>query len=103
MTIQDMIGKLLHKNDRVKEIIDERRAERLAIQRDKNSNERELERFIEEERQKNIKKNLEYYRKKRNVEINKDYLLDKQKNVIKQKPLFNGKSVILNEKRNFLR
>ena len=103
MTIQETISKLLHKNNRTKEIIDERRAERLAIQRDKNSNERELERFMEEERQKKIKISLEHYRKKRDKEINKAHLLKRDKNIINQKPLFTGKAVILNEKRSFLK
>ena len=103
MTIQETISRLLHKNNRTKEILDERRAERLAVQRDKNSNERELERFMEEERQKNIKIQLEHYRKKRNNEINKAHLLRHDKNIIAQKPLFKGTSTILKEKRSFLR
>jgi hypothetical protein len=103
MTIQDIISKFTHKSDRVKEILEERRAEKLAIQRDKNSNERELERFQEENRQKRIKFELEKYRKIKNKEDNHSHLLNKQKNIIKQKPLFNSKSVILNEKRSFLK
>ena len=95
MTIQEAFYKLLHKNDRVKEILEERRAEKIAIQRDKNSNERELERLMEENRQKNIKTSLEHYRKQRAKDINHSHLLTKGKDVIKQKPLFNSNLLLI--------
>lgn len=101
MTISEQISNLLHRKDRVKDILEERRAERLAIQRDKNSNERELERLREEVRQKQIKKELDYRRKERQKDINKSFLLNKQKNIIKQKPLFSSRSTILNGKGGF--
>ena len=103
MTIQDILGKFLHKQDRVKEILDERRADKLATQREKNSNERELERLIEERRQKKIKFDLDHYRKLRDKEINHSHLLNKQKSITKGKNLFNAKAEILKERGDFLK
>ena len=103
MNLKEKLLNTFRKNDKVKELVEERRIERLATQREKNSNERELERLMEEERQKNIKLQLDHYRKKRHKEINKTFLMNKSKDVISQKPIFNSKAVILKEKRSFLR
>ena len=101
--LKDIFNNFMHRQDRVKEIIEERRAEKIAVQRDKNSNERELERFMEEERQKKIKVMLDQARIKRQKENNQANLLKKDKNIIKQKNMFNSQSMILKERRSFLR
>ena len=69
MGIADLIKKLGEKNKERKEKIrlldEEIRLRKLVEDRMKSANERELERFIEEERQDNIKKALDRMRKKR--------------------------------------
>ena len=103
MTIKDVLTNVLRKNNRVKEIVEERRAQKLAEQRDKNSNERELERFFEEERQKRIKLQLEGFRKQRMKEnwksnlMKNKYMFKDEKPILKEKNIFKGnKSSMLN-------
>lgn len=54
----------------IKSIENQMRAEKIAEDRTKSANERELERFINEERETKIKQQLEFHRKKRQNEIN---------------------------------
>ena len=63
---------------------------------DKSSNERELERYVHEEREKEIKSNLELFRKKREHEDNYEHnplkipnIMNKRQNeILKSKKLF---------------
>ena len=102
-----MVGKVFHKNERVKEIVEERRAQRIAEQREKPSNERELERFYEEKRQEMIKKELEKYRKQRQREswssnmLNKEYMFKDKRPILKERNIFrNNKNIILKVNRS---
>jgi len=114
MGIADLIKKLGEKNKERKEKIrlldEEIRLRKLVEDRMKSANERELERFIEEERQDNIKKALDRMRKKRINDINfKHNPLDipnitnkiswevlKEKNLFKkQKNIFVGQPNVL--------
>lgn len=69
MTLLERIKSIFKKDERLKEMLEERRMQRIAEQRDKNSNERELERYYEEERQKQIKLQLEAFRKQKQREF----------------------------------
>ena len=110
MTIRETLQRVFSKNERVKEILEERRSQRLAEQRDKNSNERELERYYEELRQKKIKEQLEQFRKtdprnswKSNI-MDKSYMFKDERPILKEKNIFKGnKSTMLNSRNNFLR
>ena len=102
MGVKELLSNLLHKNNRVKELIEEKRAERLAEQREKNSNERELERYYEEKSQENIKKQLEHFRKQKQRDnwkttINKDkYMFHDDRPILKERNIFkNNRSNLL--------
>ena len=68
MGIKDVLSKMLKKDERLKQLQQEMKIRKMAEDRLKNSNERELEKYMEEERQKSIKKNLEEFRKARQEE-----------------------------------
>lgn len=67
-------------------------------QRKKNSNERELERFEEEERQENIKQRLEAFRKQKQKSFwesnifKQDSILKNDRPILKEKNIFNMKT-----------
>ena len=89
-------------SERLKELIAERKIQRLAEQREKGSDERELERFIEEERQKSIKKNLEEFRKVRQKEAMATTVLN-GKNMFKGKGnIASGETTVLKNNHKLL-
>ena len=69
MTLVERIKNLFKKDERLKEMLEEKRLQQIVEQRSKNANERELERYYEEERQKNIKAQLESFRNQRKKEF----------------------------------
>lgn len=98
--IKELLEKLKQKKARMNDAEEEVKIQRVIQQKQKNSNERELESYLEEERQKRIKKSLDFYRKKRlneywsgnSIMKNNKKMLN---NLPKQKNLFGGKSSIL--------
>ena len=98
MGIREALTQMFRKNERVKELVEERRIQRLAEQRDKNSDERELERFYEEARQKRIKQELDSYRKIRQKENWKSdfgkqkYMFQTERPILKEKNIFKNQS-----------
>jgi len=122
MGIVDLIKKIGEKNkerrEKIRLLDEEIRLKKLVEDRMKSANERELERFIEEERQDNIKKVLDKMRKKRMDDINfKHNPLDvpnitnkvswevlKEKNLFKrQKNIFVGQPNVLKGNPNLLK
>lgn len=95
MALSDFFKKGLLKSEAFKQAQEERRIQNILDQREKSSNEREYDRFIEEEREKSIKQNLEEFRKMRQKEIN-------SMNILKGKNIFKGKSTMLNSNSNML-
>ncbi len=73
MGFKEIISKLGAKNKERKEILrrmdDQMRMEEILINRRKSANERELERYDDEDREESIKERLEYMRKKRDRDI----------------------------------
>ena len=69
MGFKDILSRLANKDEELKEESKRRKIQRILDLKEKSSNERELDRFVEEERQEQIKEALEYYRKKRQKEI----------------------------------
>lgn len=65
MTIMDRLRGMLHKNDDFKQLQRKDKIHTTLEQRKKNANERELERFMEEDRQELIKHKLDEYRKRK--------------------------------------
>lgn len=85
MAIKDFIDKWKARNLRVKELEEEDRAQTKVLTKKKNSNERELERFMEEERQETIKQQLDEFRRKRQEELWHGPTILSQKNIFKDK------------------
>ena len=98
MGLKEMLQNVFNRNDRVKEIVAERRAQRIAEQREKPSNERELERFYEEKRQALIKSELEKFRKQRQKENWKSHLLKKEYMFKDKKPILKERNIFKNNR-----
>jgi hypothetical protein len=108
MSVKDFLDRALKKDSRFKEVEREMKIQKMIEDRMKPANERELERYLEEERQKSITKNLEEFRKLRQKEAQETTIL-KGKNIFKghknllaqdKSILDNGKG-ILNDKKLF--
>lgn len=100
MGIRDFLNRMKEKRLKYKQFEEDMKVQEQYIERKKSSNERELERFVEENRQKRIKAELEKFREARNKDIEFGHqiletpnMYHKEKQIImKQKNLFNGKS-----------
>lgn len=93
-----MIKQLLEKLRRRKEMKEEYESEDRIVegiqQRKKSGNERELESYLHEERERMILNKLKQYRKKRDNEYwHGKSLLVNNKGLIKAPPLFKGKNI----------
>ena len=97
MTITDLIKGMMKRDDDFKIAEKELKIQKTLETRQKNSNERELERFMEEERQEHIKQQLEMYRKKKQKE------LWSGGNMMKTKNIFQGHKSILTNDMNILK
>ncbi|MCK9429544.1 MAG: hypothetical protein M0R17_06030 [Candidatus Omnitrophica bacterium] len=108
-TLKAMGEKSRERKEKIRELDEDMRVQKLVEERTKQSNERELEKYIEEDRQKNIKDTLELYRKKRQKDIDyghnplmvknitnkSDFSILKQKNLFKHKGnMFQGQKYI---------
>jgi hypothetical protein len=102
MTFSDVLDKLKERSRNRKELIrdlDERvRIEELVQERKKSANERELERFMKEHREENIKVQLDEVRKMRDKDIkfnhnplNAKNIMKSEWEVMKEPNMFTGK------------
>jgi hypothetical protein len=91
MAITDLLRKFMARKHRFKEMQEEHTLQKKLEQRQKNSNERELERYFEEERQRRMKIQLDNIHKKQRDEFWHDDSILNQKNV------FTGGESILNQ------
>jgi len=97
--------------DKVNELVKEMRVQKLAEERFKSSNERMLEKDLEELRQKDIKNQLEIVEKRRNSEIdyghnplNVPNIMNKKGwEVMKEKNLFNNNKNIFTHQKSVLK
>ena len=86
--LQNVLHKFKEKKQKFREADEDMKINRLVSERQKNANERELERFIEEERQKKISTELIKFRKARQKESMRTTVFD-GKNLFKgQKNIF---------------
>lgn len=94
MGIKEIIGNIISGNPerrvRLKELIEEKRIQKIAEDRTKSSDEREWERFHNENRQKQIKEELIAMRKQKQDEFNRG-------NILNQKNMFEGHNQILQQ------
>ena len=96
MGVKEFLSKSLRKDPRFKELETEMKMRKMLEERQKNSNERELERFYEEERQKAIKENLEEFRKKQQEETWHG------NNILDTKNIFKGQESIMRQDKSIL-
>lgn len=102
MSFKDIIKRISESKKEKKELLEkmdtQMRIQMMLEERKKSSNERELERYLNEEREKMIKGRLEYMRKKRDRDINFNHNPLSVKNitnhteweVLKEKNMFNN-------------
>jgi hypothetical protein len=103
MGLKDLIKKWndsrKEKSSEFKEMQERHHFEKVIEQRDKSSEERQLERFQEEDRQKRIKMALDKYNKNKTKELwkgdysilnNQHNILKEDKQLLKQKNIFSG-------------
>jgi hypothetical protein len=97
------------RKEKIKELDEDLRFQKLVEDRQKSANERELEKYMKDDREKAIKKELEWVRKKRNHEINYGHNPLKTKNItnhsdfeiLKEKNIFPNKNMFAHQKRVF--
>ena len=83
MGIKEFLKNRLSKTERFKEAEEERKINRLLDEREKSSNERELERYWKEKREERIKQQLDIVRKQKTRELWESNMFRNNKNIIK--------------------
>jgi len=94
------------KSEKFKEMQEDYRLNKMLEERQKSSNERELERYFKEEREKHIKEQLDVVRKKKSQEMWKGGSnLKKQTSIMKnERPILKEKNIFKhNNKNNILK
>jgi len=108
MSVMDVLKrwseKKSEKSEKFKQLEEDYRLQKMLEQRQKSSNERELERYMKEQREKNIKKQLDIIRKQKKKEMWKgNQILKGGTSILKDnKKLLSGKGKILHQKNIFL-
>jgi hypothetical protein len=110
MSISSFLAKWKANKEQFKEMQRLDKLQTVVEQRKKNANERELEGYMEEERQKQIKVQLDHYRQKKKDEMRQTTMLG-HKSIFNHKAtmlkdnnkLFKGRSGILKQKGVFLK
>jgi len=98
MGLKEFFEKVVEKRKRFKEMEDEARMQQRVQERMKPATQRELEMYLNEENERVMKKQLEYYKKKKKEEMWHGNIF-KQPNIFgNEKSIFSQKS-ILSEKR----
>jgi len=69
MGVREFLERLRNKRSKYKEFEEEQKIQEKFLERKKSANERELERFIKEQREENIKVELEKFRKRKDAEM----------------------------------
>jgi hypothetical protein len=88
--MQNILQKFRQKKDKFREADENLKIGRMVVEREKSSNERELERFMEEEREKSISLKLAQFRKERQKESMRTTMFDGADQFRNQKNIFKG-------------
>lgn len=88
--LKNYLDKIREKKQRFNDINNDIKFQEKIETRKKNSNERELERYYEEERQKNIQSQLTQFRKQKSDEILHTNLFANNKNLFQGQDCFNN-------------
>ena len=112
MGFKDILNKIKERKEIDKDMFKQAEAklriQKILEERQMSANERELIRFEKEEREEQIKENLDYYRKKRQMDIDHNHNpLDTENvitkrgwNILQEKSQFTGKSDMFSNKKN---
>lgn len=95
MGIRDIFERMKNKKSKYKEFVEDQNIQEKYIERKKSSNERELERFMKEDREDTIKKELEECRKKQQKQSHYGNQIIKVKNMFA--PQHNKTSILQNK------
>ena len=95
MAFPAIFKKNLEKSIRFKQMQEDLRLQKTLEERQKSSNERELDRFYEEEREKTIKRNLEEFRQHRRAEAQQTTVLAGDNQFKGKGNMMSGKASIL--------
>ena len=109
MGIKDFLERMRQKKGKYKDFEDEQKIQEKYVERKKSSNERELERFRNEDREDNIKSELEACRAKRKEKNQYGNQITKVKNmfapqhshneILNNDKLFTGRSSLFNQEK----
>lgn len=102
MGVKDLLQRIAEKKRRVKEIEHQMRIQKQAEDRLKTSEERELEKFLEERRQKQIKRNVDTFRKQKTQEFLRGENIFKHKNIFANQQSIMTEPTMLTFKKNKL-
>lgn len=97
MGIRDFLDRLRMKKAKYKDYAEDMHIQEQYLERKKSANERELERYIDEDREVKIKSELEKWRKKKKHEMEYNHQILNTKNMFA-----NEKPVIMKQKRLFM-
>jgi len=104
MGLRDLYNKYVRKSDYEKEMSDQIRIEKRVNEKQLGADERELNRFLEEARQKEIKKQLAAFRQQKQDEVwHGNTALDAPNVIASQKNLFTGQKNMFGIKSNNLK
>lgn len=99
MALQDILGRIFGRNEKFKEMQEDARFQKIVGERQKSANERELEKFQEEERQRKIKEKIIQFRKMRQKESNESTILKSDFNILDNPhPILKQKNIFSMEK-----
>lgn len=108
--IQNLGNKSRERKELLRQVDNEVRVQKIIEDRQKSANERELERFLKEEREEAIKEELNVHRKIRDEEIkfghnplNTKNIMKSQWEVLKEKNQFNKRSNMFNQEATVMR
>ena len=102
--IKSILAKLRNRKEKYNELYDDDMVRTKLENRKKNANERELDKYYEEERQEQIRKELEMFRKKRQDEYWHGKNILAEKNIFKMKhpEILKQKNIFANQKCMFM-
>ena len=111
MGIKELMSKLTRRREKYKEMDEDYRLQKKLIDRQKSSNERELEGYMKRQREENIKQQLEQFHNKDRDELwhgssifkGDKSILTNDKPILKEKNIFKGNKYLFGGKGCFLK
>ena len=109
MGIKEVLAKMAERKNKFKELEEDFQLRKKLEDRQKSANERDLERYLKEQREDEIKKSLESFRKKQaddfwaSNQLSKNNMSKNQNNILKQKNIFKLNSGLKEEAKLFFK